>query len=243
MDSKRKLSTQGDSLYETLALPKTATADDIKKTYRRLALKYHPDKNPNNPEAAEKFKEVNRAHSILSDPTKRNIYDNYGSLGLYIAEQFGEENVNAYFVVTSTWCKALFVVCGILTGCYCCCCLCCCCNFCFGKCKPRPPEETGDYHTLNREEQVGGASENRPVTQQPSKRREDISDEGGDSPTRGSPVTHQPSPGKQPNAPVYAMPPPPASNLSESAALNQGDVPVYTTGMANSPSRQQQSQW
>lgn len=45
--------------------------------------------------------------------------------------------------------QALFVVCGILTGCYCCCCLCCCCNFCFGKCKPRPPEDTGDYHTLN----------------------------------------------------------------------------------------------
>jgi DnaJ family protein C protein 5 len=51
------------------------------------------------------FKEVNRAHSILSDLTKRNIYDNYGSLGLYIAEQFGEENVNAYFLVTSGWCK------------------------------------------------------------------------------------------------------------------------------------------
>lgn len=51
------------------------------------------------------FKEVNRAHAILSDLTKRNIYDNYGSLGLYIAEQFGEENVNAYFLVTSGWCK------------------------------------------------------------------------------------------------------------------------------------------
>lgn len=90
-------------------MPKTATSDEIKKTYRRLALKYHPDKNPNNPEAAEKFKEVNRAHSILSDATKRSIYDNYGSLGLYIAEQFGEENVNAYFVVTSTWCKVMYL--------------------------------------------------------------------------------------------------------------------------------------
>lgn len=51
------------------------------------------------------FKEINRAYSILSDLTKRNIYDNYGSLGLYIAEQFGEENVNPYFLVTSGWCK------------------------------------------------------------------------------------------------------------------------------------------
>lgn len=97
--------TQGESLYQILTLPKTATDEEIKKTYRRLALKYHPDKNPNNPEAVDKFKEVNRAHSILSDSTKRNIYDNYGSLGLYIAEQFGEESVNAYFVVTSPWCK------------------------------------------------------------------------------------------------------------------------------------------
>ncbi|RZF47622.1 hypothetical protein LSTR_LSTR014749, partial [Laodelphax striatellus] len=95
------------------------------------------------------FKEVNRAHAILSDLTKRNIYDNYGSLGLYIAEQFGEENVNAYFLVTSGWCKALILFCGVITGCYFCCCCCCCCNFCCGKCKPRPPEDSGDYQTLH----------------------------------------------------------------------------------------------
>lgn len=68
-------------------------------------MKYHPDKNPDNPEAAEKFKEINNAHAILTDATKRNIYDKYGSLGLYVAEQFGEENVNTYFVLSSWWAK------------------------------------------------------------------------------------------------------------------------------------------
>ncbi|XP_070296401.1 dnaJ homolog subfamily C member 5-like, partial [Salvelinus sp. IW2-2015] len=80
-------------------------AGDIKKSYRKLALKFHPDKNPDNPEAADKFKEINNAHSILNDCTKRNIYDKYGSLGLYVAEQFGEENVNTYFVLSSWWAK------------------------------------------------------------------------------------------------------------------------------------------
>lgn len=68
-------------------------------------MKYHPDKNPDNPEAAEKFKEINNAHAILTDATRRNIYDKYGSLGLYVAEQFGEENVNTYFVLSSWWAK------------------------------------------------------------------------------------------------------------------------------------------
>lgn len=240
---KRKLSTAGDTLYQTLGLPKTATADDIKKTYRKLALKYHPDKNPNNPDAAEKFKEVNRAHSILSDLTKRNIYDNYGSLGLYIAEQFGEENVNAYFMVTSPTCKAIFLICGIITGCYCCCCCCCCCNFCCGKYKPpHPADQSGDYHHLHRD---GGASSSanagdRPiVTEQPT-RNEDLADldENGGG---GAPVTSQPMAGQAQGAgmPVFAMPPP-SSNptnpftgaaATESTGLNSGNQPVYTPGM------------
>ncbi|XP_063229837.1 dnaJ homolog subfamily C member 5 isoform X2 [Bacillus rossius redtenbacheri] len=222
---KRKLSTSGDSLYQILDLPKTATADDVKRTYRRLALKYHPDKNPNNPEAAEKFKEVNRAHSILSDLTKRNIYDNYGSLGLYIAEQFGEENVNTYFLVTSGWCKALIVFCGIVTGCYLCCCCCCCCNFCCGKCKPRQPEETGDYHTLHKNP---SSSKDGPVTQQPrpDANKEDASDEDEVS----SAVTSQPK-GQQQQQTVFAMPPPPG-NATENTLLNPADKVTYTPGMS-----------
>ncbi|XP_053323456.1 dnaJ homolog subfamily C member 5B [Spea bombifrons] len=135
---QRSLSTSGEALYQILGLEKGVTHDEIKKSYRKLALKHHPDKNPDNPHAAETFKEINNAHAILSDSSKRNIYDKYGSLGLYVAEQFGEENVNAYFMLSSWWAKGLFAICGLLTGCYFCCCLCCCCNCCFGKCKPKP---------------------------------------------------------------------------------------------------------
>lgn len=65
--------------YETLGVDKSASADEIKSAYRRLAKKYHPDLNPNNAEAAEKFKEINEAYETLSDPTKKSNYDTYGS--------------------------------------------------------------------------------------------------------------------------------------------------------------------
>lgn len=68
-------------------------------------MKYHPDKNPDNPEAAEKFKEINNANSILNDETKRKIYDEYGSMGLYVSEQFGEESVKYYFLMSKWWFK------------------------------------------------------------------------------------------------------------------------------------------
>lgn len=72
---------------------------------RKLALRHHPDKNPDNPEAAEKFKEINNANSILSDDNKRKIYDEYGSMGLYVAEQFGEDSVKYYFLMSKCWFK------------------------------------------------------------------------------------------------------------------------------------------
>ena len=64
--------------YDILGVSKTATDDEIKKAYRQLAKKYHPDLNPGNAEAAEKLKEVNQAFSVLSDKTKRQNYDAYG---------------------------------------------------------------------------------------------------------------------------------------------------------------------
>jgi molecular chaperone DnaJ len=68
--------------YEVLGLSRQATAEEIKKAYRQAALKYHPDRNPGNKEAEEKFKEAAEAYSILIDPEKRAIYDRYGHQGL-----------------------------------------------------------------------------------------------------------------------------------------------------------------
>jgi len=64
--------------YNVLGLSKTASAAEIKKSYRKLARKYHPDLNPNDAEAEKKFKQINEAHEVLSDPEKRKKYDEYG---------------------------------------------------------------------------------------------------------------------------------------------------------------------
>ena len=68
--------------YEVLGIEKGASADDIKKAYRKTALKYHPDRNPDNKEAEEKFKEAAEAYDVLSNPDKRARYDQFGHAGM-----------------------------------------------------------------------------------------------------------------------------------------------------------------
>lgn len=69
----------GKDYYSLLGVSKTASADEIKKAYRKMAMKYHPDKNPGDKEAEAKFKEINEAYEILKDEQKRAAYDRYGS--------------------------------------------------------------------------------------------------------------------------------------------------------------------
>ena len=84
--------TQNKDYYATLGVKKTATAEDIRKAFRKLARKYHPDVNPNDKKAEEKFKEISEANDILSDEKKRKVYD---QLGFY-SDQIDPAQAEAY---------------------------------------------------------------------------------------------------------------------------------------------------
>lgn len=84
--------------YEILEISKTSDKESIKKAYRKLALKYHPDRNQNDKEAENKFKQINEAYQVLSDDEKRDIYDRYGKEGLETAGfGFNDKNFNDIF--------------------------------------------------------------------------------------------------------------------------------------------------
>ena len=76
------MSMENKDYYGILGVPKSASQDDIKAAYRKLALKYHPDRNPDNKEAENKFKEAAQAYEVLSDPDKRKRYDQFGAAGV-----------------------------------------------------------------------------------------------------------------------------------------------------------------
>ena len=86
--------------YEILGVDRNVTPEELKKAFKRLAIKYHPDKNPDNKEAEEKFKEAAEAYEVLSDPSKRATYDQFGHQG--VNSNFGQSgyrdvNINDIF--------------------------------------------------------------------------------------------------------------------------------------------------
>ena len=84
--------------YDILEVQRGSNQDEIKKAYRKAALKFHPDRNPNNKDAEEKFKEASEAYEVLSDADKRKRYDQFGHEGLRPGADFhGYTNVNDIF--------------------------------------------------------------------------------------------------------------------------------------------------
>jgi curved DNA-binding protein len=77
--------------YDILGVSKNARDDELKRAYRKLAMKYHPDKNPNKKEAEERFKEINEAYAVLSDKEKRKQYDTFGKEGFH--QRFTQEDI------------------------------------------------------------------------------------------------------------------------------------------------------
>ena len=83
-----------EDLYEILGVTKTASQSEIKSAYRKLAVKYHPDKNPGDKAAEEKFKKITAAYDVLSDETKRRQYDSYGSYST--SDAYGSQGTGTY---------------------------------------------------------------------------------------------------------------------------------------------------
>src|SRR5512135_2706242 len=86
------MATQAKDYYGTLGVKKSASTEDIRKAFRKLARKYHPDVNPNDKKAEEKFKEISEANDVLSEPKKRKIYDQLG----YYSDQIDPAAAEAY---------------------------------------------------------------------------------------------------------------------------------------------------
>uniref|UniRef100_A0AC34Q8A9 J domain-containing protein n=1 Tax=Panagrolaimus sp. JU765 TaxID=591449 RepID=A0AC34Q8A9_9BILA len=143
-----------NGLYDILQVPKNATADDLKRAYRRAVLRTHPDKNPTSAdkdELNERFKEVVAAYKILSNPSKRKIYDKYGLDGVKFQEESQCSSSTLWFMFSPAGrvisgvvlVATCFFCCFCCFKCFCNCFCNCCCNHCG---KDETMDETFEYN-------------------------------------------------------------------------------------------------
>lgn len=134
--NERRYTVVGRTLYTELLIRKDATADEIKAAYRKLARKYHPDKNPGNENVEKKFQRISRAYEVLSDPYKRKVYDQYGSDGIRLYEEMHGQRQGPQAILNRHPCtKLMYNIAWALTCGFFCCCCCWCCNCCGGRCE------------------------------------------------------------------------------------------------------------
>ncbi|XP_059510424.1 dnaJ homolog subfamily C member 5-like isoform X2 [Stegostoma tigrinum] len=119
--------------YGILGLKNNATPEKIEEAYRKLAQDYHPDKYPDDPAAAKRYKEINNAYAILSDEKKKRIYDTSDIFGLQAAAMLGKDGENI-LASHNSCCIKFWTYCGLIATCGCCCFCCfCCCGLCLPK--------------------------------------------------------------------------------------------------------------
>lgn len=96
------MAKEKEDFYSVLGVTRNASESEIKSAYRKMAMKYHPDRNPGNPQAEEQFKKVNEAFEVLSDPQKRQMYDNYGEEGINMGGGFNTQGFGGFEDVFSS---------------------------------------------------------------------------------------------------------------------------------------------
>lgn len=220
----RSLSSEGLSYYKALNVEKTATKSEIKKAYHKSALRCHPDKHPNNEEAAEKFKQINKCNNILQDEQKRKVYDKMGSQGVAMAEQVGWESMDAIMKYDKWYYRVGCLLACVLTGCcFGCCCFCLCCCCCCGKCAPKPKEDEDEqaFAKMSSDEEITTSQPTAMDNQETNTQQQVFAM----PPPTSSSTTAQQS--------VFAMPPPPTSSSNNATVFAMPAPETNTTNTDN----------